>query len=95
MAAPRAPRYWLPRVLPIQASTCRTAAGCLVAEFPAAAMPFVTLTRPTGPIGIGTTPQRKPALFGDRGQVVGAGLEHRHPALQELVAGEVAVAIGV
>ena len=34
-------------------------------------------------------------LLGDRGQVVGAGLEQRHPALQELVAGEVAVAVGV
>ena len=95
MAAPLAPRYSLPRVLPIQASTCRTASGCVVAELPAAAMPLVTLTRP---VGSGrqhghAPPERR--LVGDRGQVVGAGLEQRHPALQELVAGEVAVVVGV
>ena len=35
------------------------------------------------------------ALLCDRREVVGAGLEQRHPALQELIAGEVAVVVRV
>ena len=35
--------------------------GILLAEFPAAAMPLVTLTRPVGPVGSMTTPQRNGA----------------------------------
>ena len=34
-------------------------------------------------------------LLGDLGQVVGAGLQYRHPPGQELIAGEVAVVVGV
>src|SRR5271157_5839378 len=35
------------------------------------------------------------SIAGHRRQVVGAGLEERHPAGQKLVAGEVAVVVGV
>ena len=95
MAAPLVAEILVAAALPIQASTWRTASGCLVAELPAAAMPLVTLTRPFGP---GRQHGHTPAewrLVGDGGQVVGAGLEQRHPARQELVAGEVAVVVGV
>ena len=37
----------------------------------------------------------EPGLLSDLGQVVGTGLEHCHPPGQELVAGEVAVVVGV
>ena len=58
-------------------------------------MPLVTLTRDLGPIGKHghAPPERR--LVGDRGEVVRTGLEQRHPALQELVAREVAVVVGV
>ena len=80
--------------LPIQASTCRTASWCLVLALPAAMTLFTTLTRPAGPAGIAAPPVELRAVR-DVLQVVGAGLEQREFALDELVAAEVAVVVGV
>ena len=58
-------------------------------------MPLVTLTRPAGAGRHHRDTPVERGVAGDRRQTVSAGLEERDPAGQELVAGEVAVVVGV
>ncbi|MEZ5088873.1 MAG: hypothetical protein R2719_03615 [Micropruina sp.] len=81
-------------VEPIQLQHLLSPSGLAVLALPATITELTTDTAPFGPAGMGAIPHRTSPRPRRSLQVVDARLEQRDLALQELVAGEVAVVAG-